>query len=148
VNQLQESGREHVAEWCEHEEREDDRGQKSLVHDTIHLLVIVCSGEARDEHAHAGEQRADEDDHDEEDLPAHADRGVPGETNVVADHHVIDDALQPADHVLHDGRPRETPDRAGNRPLDYRSIEFGANGCRFGGRRRVCGNFGGRCRRR
>jgi hypothetical protein len=40
------------------------------------------------------------------------------------DHHVIDDALEAANHVLDDGGPCETPDGARNRPFDNRAIEF------------------------
>ena len=89
--------------------------------------MIVRAREACHEHAHAGEQRADEDDHDEEDLPAHTDGGVAGEADIVPDHHVIDNALQSADHVLHDRGPRQPPDRARDRPFDERTIELGTN---------------------
>ena len=102
---------------------EHDRRQERLVDDAVDLVGIVGAGEARDEHAHAGEERRDEDDDDEEDLPADADRGVAGEADVVADHHVIDDALEAADHVLDHRRPGQAPHGARDRPLDDRAIE-------------------------
>ena len=80
--------------------------------------MIVGAGGARHEHAHPGEQGRDEDDDDEEDLPADADRGVAGEADVVPDHHVIDDALEAADHVLDHGGPRQAPHGARDWPLD------------------------------
>ena len=43
----------------------------------------------------------------------HADRGVAGEADEVADHDVIDHALQPADDVREHRRPRDLPDRRG-----------------------------------
>ena len=45
-----------------------------------------------------------------------ADRGVAGEADEVADHDVVDDALQPADDVREHRRPRELPDRRGSGP--------------------------------
>ena len=88
----------------------------------------ACAGGAGDEHTHAGEQRQDEDDDEEEDLPADADRGVAGEPDVVPDHHVINDALEAADHVLDHGGPRQAPHGARDGPFDDRAIE-----CRLAG---------------
>ena len=112
-----------VAERRQNAERQDERGEERLVDGAVDLVVIVRAGEARDEHAHAGEQRADEDDDDEEDLPAHADRGVAGVADVVADQRVIDDALQAADGVLQHRRPGDLPDGRRDRPFDDRAIE-------------------------
>jgi len=42
----------------------------------------------------------------------------------VPDHHVIDDALEAADHVLDHGGPRQAPHGARDWPLDNRAIEF------------------------
>ena len=58
------------------------------------------------------------DDDDDEDLPRDADRGIAGEANEVADHHVIDDALEPADDVGEHRRPRELPHRRGQVSFD------------------------------
>ena len=102
--------------------------QERLVDGAIDLLRLVRAGEARHEHAHAGEQRRDEDDDDEEDLPADADGGVAGEADVVADHRVIDDALQPADGVLQHRRPRQLPDGGRDRAFDERTIELAGGG--------------------
>src|SRR4029078_10218585 len=61
-------------------------------------------------------------DHDEDDLPAAADRGVRGVADEVPDHRVIDDALQPGDHVLEHRRPRDLPDGGCDRSFDEAEI--------------------------
>ena len=53
--------------------------------------------------------------------PMAALRGVADE---VADHRVVDDALQPGDDVLQHRRPRESPDRRADGTFDDRAIEF------------------------
>ena len=58
------------------------------------------------------------DDDDDEDLPRHADRGVAGESDDVADHHVVDDSLEPADDVGQHRRPRDLPNRRGQVSFD------------------------------
>ena len=128
VHQIEQRRRQHVAERRQDDEREDEGGQERLVDGAVDLVGLVRAGEARDEHAHAGEERGDEDDDDEEDLPAHADRRVAGEADVVADHRVIDDALQPADRVLQDRRPRHLPDRRRERAFDKGAIELAGGG--------------------
>ena len=102
------------------------RGEKGLVDGLVDVVVIVGAGEPRHQHAHAGEERADEDDHDEKDLPAHADRRVAGEADVVPHHRVVDDPLQAADGVLQHRRPRDLPDRRADRSFDDRPIELAA----------------------
>ena len=67
--------------------------------------------------------RADEDDDDEDDLPADADGGVGGVADEVADHRVVDDALQPGDDVLQHRRPGQPPDGGTDRTLDDRPVE-------------------------
>ena len=139
MNQLQQLRREHVAERREDAERERNRRQERLIDDAVDLRRVVGAGKARHQHPHAGVERTDEDDDHEEDLPADADRRVAGEADVVTDHHVIDDALEPADHVLQHGGPRQTPHRPRDRTFDDRTIE------RRGGRRRFRVNeIGGR----
>ena len=105
-----------VAERRHDAEREERRGEKRLIDGAIDLLRVARAGEARDEHAHAGEQRRDEDDDDEDDLPADADGRVAGEPDEMADQHVIDDALQPADDIGEHRRPRDLPDRRRSGP--------------------------------
>ena len=100
-----------------------ERRQERLVDRPVDLVVVVRPRGARHQHAHPGEQRRDEDDHDEEDLPAHADGGVAGEADEVADQRVIDDPLEPADRVLQHRRPRDFPHRRHDRPFDDRAIE-------------------------
>ena len=90
--------------------------------------MSLAPGKPRDEHAHPREQRADEDDDDEEDLPADADGGVASEADVVTDHRVIDDALQSADGVLQNRRPRDLPDGGRDRAFDDGAIERAARG--------------------
>ena len=107
-----------------------DGGEERLIDRAVHPVGLVGAGEARHQHAHAGEQRADEDDDDEEDLPAHADRGVAGEADVVPDHRVIDDPLQAADGVLQDRRPGELPDGVGDRALRRSSGRNGGRAAR------------------
>ena len=51
-----------------------------------------------------------------------------GVADEVADHRVIDDALQPGDDVLQHRRPRQPPDRRPDRTLDDRAIEVFASG--------------------
>ena len=69
-------------------------------------------------------ERADEDDDDEDDLPADADGRVGGVADEMADHRVVDDALQPRDDVLQHRRPRQPPDGWTDGTLDNRSVEF------------------------
>ena len=103
--------------------RHAGRGQERLIHDTVHLLVIVGAGEPRHEHAHPAEHRARKDDHDQHDLPAHADGGVRRVADEVPDHRVIDDALQSGDDVLQHRGPRDLPDGWTNRAFDERTVE-------------------------
>ena len=107
VHQIEEGRRQHIAERRQDDERQDDGGQERLVNRPVDLFWLVRAGEPRDEHAHPREERGDEDDDDEEDLPADADGGVAGKADVVADHHVVDDALQTTDRVL--AAPSATP---------------------------------------
>ncbi len=128
VHQIEEGRRQHVAERREDDERQDERGQERLVNRPVDLFWLVRAGEPRDEHAHPREERGDEDDDDEEDLPADADGGVAGKPDVVADHHVVDDALQTTDRILEDGRPRQLPNRRRDWALDERPIELARGG--------------------
>jgi hypothetical protein len=94
-----------------------------LVHRPVDLVGLIGAGEPGDEHGHAGEDRADEDDDDEDDLPADADGGIPRVADEVADHGMVDDALQPGDHVLQHRRPGQTPDSRADGAFDDRPIE-------------------------
>ena len=116
-------GRRNVAD-AGHQERERHGGEEGLVDDAIDLLGFVRAREPGDEHRHAREQRADEDDDDDDDLPADADGGVRGVADEMADHHVVDDALQPGDGVLEHRRPREPPDGGNEGPFDDRAVEL------------------------
>src|ERR1044071_8360383 len=93
-----------------------------LVDDAIDLVRVAGTSEARDEHAHAGEHRADEDDDDEHDLPADADRRVAHVADEVTDHGVVADALPPRNHVLQHRRPRELSHGRGDRTFDERPV--------------------------
>jgi hypothetical protein len=42
----------------------------------------------------------------------------------MADHHMIDDPLETANHVLNDSRPRQEPDGAADGTFDDRTIEL------------------------
>src|SRR5207247_10427080 len=92
--------------------------------DAIDLVRVAGSDKPRDEHGHPGEHRADEDDDDEDNLPADADRRVADVADVMADHDVVDDPLQAGDDVLEHRRPRELPDGGNDRPFNQRSIIF------------------------
>ena len=74
----------HVADRRQDPDRDDHRRQERLIDRAVRPFRLIRSGEARDEHTHPGEQRTDEDDDDEEDLPAHADGGVGREADEVA----------------------------------------------------------------
>ncbi len=67
---------------------------------TAYTGLVSCSGEARDEHAHAAEQRRQKDHDHEEDLQPNADTGIAGEADKMTDHGVVDHSLQPANHIL------------------------------------------------
>ena len=123
VHQIEERRREHVADGRKNAERQRHRREKGLIHRAVDLLVIVGPRGPRDEHAHPGEQGTDEDDDDQEDLPAHADRGIGRVADVVPDERVVDDTLEPADGILKNRRPGDLPDRRHNRPVDNGSIE-------------------------
>ena len=128
VDDVEQSRREHVPERREDADRQGERGQERLVDGAVHLVVIVRAGGARHQHAHAGEQRADEDDDDKKDLPAHADGGVAGEPDVMADERVIDDPLQTADGVLQDAWAMQSsrpPTRSGPSMIERSNV------CRF-----------------
>ena len=113
-----------IPDWREHSQREQERDEERLVDAAVHLVGISGAGKSGDEHAHAGEDRGDEHDDEDEDLQAGANGGVADVADVVADHRLVDDALQAADDVLHHGRPRQPPDRVTERALDYRPIEL------------------------
>ena len=132
VHDFEQERRERVAERREDADGQHESGQEGLVNGPIDTFVIVRPGETRDQHTHTGEERADEDDDNEKDLPADADRRITGEADEVADQRVIDDALEPADGVLEHGRPRDLPHGAADGTLDDRSIELAT---RFGGNR-------------
>ena len=130
--------------------REDDRqpegGQKRLIDDAVDLGRFVRPGKARHQHGHAGEERADEDDDDEDDLPADADGRVGGVADEMADHRVIDDALQSGNDVLQHRRPRQLPDGLADGTLDNGSVEFFGRspGSATDARRVVASGFPGR----
>src|SRR5690606_18570432 len=69
------------------------------------------------------EQRADEDDDHDPDLPGYADGGVAHIAHVAADHDVVDQPLEAADDVLQHRGPGQLPDGAPDRSLDDRSVE-------------------------
>ena len=61
--------REEVSDRRHDQQREPDRREERLIDGAVDLVFVARAGEAGDQHAHAGEQRVDEDDDDEEDLP-------------------------------------------------------------------------------
>src|SRR5690606_25800695 len=69
------------------------------------------------------EHRGDEDHHDQEDLPRHADRGIPLVADEMTHHDVVDDPLHSADDVLQHRRPGQLPDRVLDGALDDRAVE-------------------------
>ena len=123
AGQIQQPRRGDVADRREHAERQEDRGEEGLVDDAVHRVGVTGAGVPRHQHAHAGVERADEDDDDQEDLPADPDGRVAGEADHLADHRVIDDALRAADRVLQHRRPREVPHGRRQRAIDDAAIE-------------------------
>jgi len=77
----------------------------------------------RYQHTHPGKQRADENNHDQKDLPAHADRRVASEADIVTDERVIDDPLKATNRILQNAGPRDLPHRSRDRTVDNRTIE-------------------------
>ncbi|HEX3091605.1 MAG TPA: hypothetical protein VHW72_03215 [Candidatus Angelobacter sp.] len=71
----------------------------------VDFLRFIRAREAGDQHAHTGEKRADENNDDADDLPAHSDGSIPSIAYKLSHHHVIDNALQAGDRVLQHGRP-------------------------------------------
>ena len=71
--------------------------------------LVARARESHNQDRHAGKDRRTEHDDDDDDLPADADRGIPGVADEVSDHRVVDDALQAGDDVLQHRRPRKTP---------------------------------------
>ena len=122
MNEVEQPGRGEIADRRQHEQSQDQRRHRRLQHDAIDLVGTVGADEAGDEHAHAGVERADEDDDDENDLPADADGGVGGEADEVSDQRVIDDALETTDHVLQHGRPGDLPDGVRDRTVDQTAV--------------------------
>jgi hypothetical protein len=98
--------------------------RKGLIDNLVDLGGFVRAGKARHQHGHAGEERADEDDDDEDDLPADADGGIGGVADEMADHRVVDDALQSRNDVLQHRRPRQLPDGLADGTLNNGSVEF------------------------
>ena len=132
VHQAQQRRRRHVADRRQ-DAADEERGQKRLVDDAIHLLGLVRAGKARHQHAHAGEERAGEHHHHQDDLPADADGGVRGVADELAHHGVIDDALQAGDDVLQHRRPCQPPHRWRDGAFHDRTIEgFLLLGCTCG----------------
>ena len=93
VHQLQQDWRKEVSNRCKDDDCQNRRRDERLVDCPVDLLGVVGAREARDQHAHAGKQRADEDHDHEEDLPRDPDGGVPRITDIVTDHGMIDDPL-------------------------------------------------------
>ena len=89
---------------------------------------IARTGEAGDQHAHAGEQRVDEDDDHDDELPRDADRGVAGVAHQVAHEDVIHDPLETADDVGEHRGPGELPDRGAERPFHEAAVIAGRGG--------------------
>ena len=90
--------RREVADGRHDTDRQDHRHQERLRGRAIHRAGVAGTGETSHQHGHAGEQRPEEHHHHEEDLERHADGGIAGEPHEVADHHMVDDALQAANH--------------------------------------------------
>ncbi len=105
-------------------DRQSGRRQEGLIDDAVDLVWLIRPHEAGHEHGHPGEERAQEDDHDEDDLPTDADRRVGRVAHEVPDHRVVDDPLQARDDVLEHRRPREFPDHVPDGTLDNRAIEL------------------------
>jgi hypothetical protein len=123
VHHLEKRGRGGIADTG-HQHGQREGGQERLIDDAVDLLGLVGAGETGHEHGHPGEQGTDEDDDDEDDLPADADGGIAGVADEVADHRVVDDALQPRDDVLQHRRPRDAPDGRTDGAFDDGAIEL------------------------
>src|ERR1041385_4495815 len=102
--------------------RQAKRHEEGLIHHAVDLLRLPRPGEACDEHAHAGEDRRHEHDHDQEDLPAHPDRRVGLIADQIADEDLIDHPLHATDGIRHHRRPRDLPDRGTERSFDNRAV--------------------------
>ncbi len=122
VHQIQQPGRGEVANGSQHRERQEDGGKKCLIHHAVDFVRVSRPGEPRDQYAHSGKQRPDEDDHHQHDLPAHADGRVALIADQVPDQHVIDDPLKTSDDVGDHRGPGNLPDGPAERPFDNRAV--------------------------
>src|SRR5260370_12956658 len=98
--------------------------EERLIDNAIYFVWLIGAGKPCNQDRHPGEERTDEDDNDDDDLPTRADGGVRWVSEKMTNHHVIDDALQTGDYVLQHGRPGQAPNGGTNRPLDDRAVEF------------------------
>ena len=71
---------------------QEHRRQKGLVDAAVHLVGLARAGKPGDQHAHAGEDRADENNDDDEDLETDSDGGVAGGADELANHDVVHDS--------------------------------------------------------
>jgi hypothetical protein len=134
VDEIEQPRRQEVTEGREDADGEADCDEEGLVHRPVHHLLVAGARVTGDEHAHPAEERHDEGDDDEKDLPAHADGGVAGVSDEMADHHVIDDALHAADDVGEHRGPGELPHRRTQRSLDDGAVVSAYRGRRRHGR--------------
>ena len=123
MHEFEQIGRQQIAYGRHDAESQNDGCEARLINRAVDLVRLVRAGEARHQHAHPGEDRADEHDDNEKDLPAHSYGCVGGIADVVADHRVVDDPLQTSNRVLENGWPRDLPDCMRYRALDDGSVE-------------------------
>ena len=123
VDHGEKPGREDIAKRREHADRHEHRRQEGLIDRTVDLIVVARTGEASDEHAHAGEYGGHEHDDQNKDLGTDPDGCVAGVAHVVADHRLVDDALQSTQDVLQHSGPGEHPHRLRKRTLDDGTVE-------------------------
>ena len=126
VHQIEQPWRREIAERRHDAERQKGGRKERLIDRAIDLVRLTRPGKSSNQHAHAREDRRDEDDDDQDNLPAHADRGVAGEADEMTNQRVVDDALQPSNNVGEHRRPRDFPHSRPERPFHDRSVVPGS----------------------
>src|ERR1044072_8095423 len=123
MNKIEQTRGQQITKRRHDAERNEERCEKPLIDRAIHFFFVARARKTRDQHAHAGKQRRDENDDDEKDLPAHADRRVCLVTDKMPDEHVVHHALQSADRIRQHRGPRDLPNRWLQRAFNDRTIE-------------------------
>ena len=105
-----------------------NRRNKRLINRPIDFINFARARKTRDKNAHSRKDRRNKHDHDEKNLPTHADRRIAFKTDDISDDDVINQSLQTAENIRQHRRRGDFPNRTTERTFDDRTIIFGFKG--------------------